>query len=306
MIKLERLRDLTLSETQEGRPEHLSAGSGLVRRGDHVYVIGDDEHDLAVFSLASGAPGELVPLFEGELPTGGRERAQQKPDLEALTVMPPFRFNPHGALLAFGSGSGEGRDRGFVWSLDEDGSLRGFPRPIDLSPLYGFLEQHVAGDMNIEGLAVAGERVALFQRGNSEGGRSQVFYLSHDEVVHSLTTDYAIDASELEEVQDFDLGEAGGVQLHFTDADALPDGRFVFSATAEPGDDDAEVATAGSAIGVIGADGSLERIESVDPGDAKVEGVDAVLADELVHLLAVCDADDVDVPSPLYSATLPG
>lgn len=306
MIKLQKLRDLTLESTQEGRPEHLSAGSGLVRRGDHVYVIGDDEHDLAVFSLASGGPGELVPLFEGELPAGGRERARQKPDLEALTVMPPFKFNPHGALLAFGSGSGESRDRGFVWSLDEDGSLRGFPRPVDISPLYAFLEQHVAGQMNIEGLAVAGDHVALFQRGNSKGGKSQLFYLSREEVVNSLTTDFAIDASELEEVRDFDLGEADGVQLHFTDADALPDGRFVFSATAEPEDDDAEVATAGSAIGVIRARGELERIEVVDPRNAKVEGVDAVLADDLIHLLLVCDADDVEVPSPLYSATIPG
>lgn len=277
-----------------------------MRRGDHVYVVGDDEHDLAVFSLSGGGPGELVPLFEGELPTGGRERARQKPDLEALTVMPPFKFNPHGALLAFGSGSGESRDRGFVWSLEKDGALRGFPRPIDLSPLYGFLEQHVAGEMNIEGLAVTGDRVALFQRGNSAGGRSQLFWLSREEVVTSLTSDFAIDASELEEVHDFDLGEVDGVALHFTDADALPDGRLVFSATAEPEDDDSEVATAGSALGVIRPDGTLERLERIDPGTAKVEGVDAVLADELIHVLLVCDADDVSVPSPLYSVTLSG
>lgn len=305
MIELQKLRDLTLESAEEGRPNHLSAGSGLVRRGDYVYVIGDDEHDLGVFSLTDGGPGQLVPLFEGELPAGGRQRAEAKPDLEALTVMPPFRFHPDGALLAFGSGSGETRDRGFVWSLDGDGSLRGFPRPIDLAPLYEFLTQHVAGEMNVEGLAVAGERVALFQRGNSEGGRSQVFYLSRHEVIHTLTEDFAIEPSELEEVRDHDLGDVDGVDLHFTDADSLPDGRLVFSATAEPDDDSDERATAGSAVGVIGTDGSVERLELLDPSSAKIEGIDAVVADELIHLLLVCDADDVEVPSPLYSLTLP-
>ena len=305
MIELEKLRDLTLESTQEGRPNHLSAGSGLVRRGDYVYVIGDDERDLGIFSLADGGPGRLVPLFEGELPTAGSDRAAQKPDLEALTVMPPFRFNPDGALLAFGSGSGESRDRGFVWSLDSDGSLRGFARPIDLAPLYAFLKQHVAGEMNVEGLAVAGARVALFQRGNSEGGRSQVFYLSREEVIDTLTEDFAIEPSELEEVRDHDLGDIDGVDLHFTDADSLPDGRFVFSATAEPQDDSDERATAGSAVGVIATDGSVERLELLDPSSAKIEGIDAVVADELIHVLLVCDADDIEVPSPLYSLTLP-
>ena len=304
-MKLQKLRELTLTSAQEGRPRHVSAGSGLVRRGDHVYVIADDERDLAVFSLADGGPGELVPLFEGELPAGERERQRRKPDLEALTVMPPFRFNPHGALLAFGSGSGESRDRGFVWSLDGDGALRGFARPIDLSPLYSFLERHVAGETNIEGLAIAGDRVALFQRGNSAGGRSQVFYLTRDEVIDTLTRDFAVQPSELEEVREHDLGAIDGVELHFTDADSLPDGRLVFAATAEPEDDDSGRATAGSAIGVIAVDGSVERLEPVEPRTAKVEGIDAVLADEMVHLLLVCDADDVEVPSPLYSATLP-
>ena len=43
-----------------GRPAHLSAGSGIVRRGDFAYVIGDDELFLAVFRLsAAGEPGEL-------------------------------------------------------------------------------------------------------------------------------------------------------------------------------------------------------------------------------------------------------
>ncbi len=305
MVELQELRKLTLSNTAEGRPDHLSAGSGLVRRGDYVYVIGDDELDLAIFSLSDGGPGELVPLFKGLLPAADSERAKAKPDLEALTVIPPFRFNPSGALLALGSGSGESRDRGFMWSLESDGGLRGFPRIVDIGDLYGFLEQHCAGELNIEGVAVTEDRLALFQRGNVEGGRSQIFYLSLEEVMDSLSSDFSVDAHELDEVQDFDLGQADGVDLHFTDADGLPDGRLAFSATAEPEDDDAQAATAGSVIGVIGVDGQLQQIEPIEPSTVKVEGIDAVVADRLIHLLLVSDADEVSVASPLYSTTLP-
>lgn len=304
-LRPEKLRDLTLSNTVEGRPDHLSAGSGLVRRGDHLYVIGDDELDLAMFSLADSGPGELVPLEEGDLPTDVPARHRDKPDLEAVTTIPPFRFNPYGALLAFGSGSGRTRDRAFAWSLDEHGALRGFPRVVNLRPLYEFLEQHVAGDLNIEGLAVAGERVALLQRGNSTGGKSQLIFLSLDEVMTSLTSDFAVEARELEEVHDFDLGQLDDVDLHFTDGDSLPDGRIVFSAAAEREGDGPGEGCAGSVIGVIRSDGTLEQMERIDSETIKIEGVDAVLSDGLVHALLVCDADDLEVPSPLLSVTLP-
>ena len=302
MVRLRKLRDLTLSNTVEGRPPHLSAGSGLVRRGDFVYVIGDDELDLAVFSLSDGQPGELVRLFEGVLPVDQGERGEEKPDLEAITALPPFRFNPFGALLALGSGSGESRDKGFAWSLDEDGSLRGFPRVVDLSDLYDFLEEHVSGALNIEGVAVAGdERLALFQRGNFEDGENLVMYLSLDRVVSQLTSDFAIESSELVEVKRFELGKLGGIELNFSDADSLPDGRLVFAAATE----DDEGACAGSVVGVIGANAELERMERVDDDSIKLEGLDAVVSDDLIHLFLVSDADDVEAPSPLLSATLP-
>lgn len=302
MVELKKLRELTLSNTVEGRPDHLSAGSGLVRHGDYLYVIGDDELDLGVFSLRDSGPGELVRLFEGELPTEDKVRHRYKPDLEALTTLPPFRFCPHGALLALGSGSGESRDRGFAWSLDEDGALRGFPRVVDLSDLYEFLEQHVVEELNIEGVAVAGDRLVLFQRGNPEGGGANlVVHLSLDKVMNQLTSDFAIESSELYEVREFDLGEAGGADYAFSDADSLPGGRLAFSASAEGEDGDCR----GSVVGVIGPGGELEQLEHVDSESIKVEGIDAVAEGDAIHMLIVSDADATDVASPLMSATLP-
>ena len=105
-LELRKLRDLDLEEpSAPGRPAHVSAASGVARRGDFVYVIGDDELHLGVFRLSSNAPGRLRRVLGGELPDDHSERSSAKPDLEALTLLPPFESHPYGALLGLGSGS---------------------------------------------------------------------------------------------------------------------------------------------------------------------------------------------------------
>ena len=305
MLATRELRPLTLTNATPGRPPHLSAGSGLIRRGDHIYVVGDDELDLAVFRRGDDGPGELVRLFEGALPLEGRERSSAKPDLEAVTVIPPFRFHPHGALLALGSGSKDSRERGFVWSLDEDGALRGFPRVIDVSPLYDFVRRHIEGRLNIEGVAVAQGHLCLFQRGNGVGAENMVLRLSLDEVMTTLISDFVVQAEELASVRVYDLGARNGIDLDFTDGDALPDGRLVFSAAAEEVSESTQGGQGGSVVGIIGVDGAIERMVPLADETLKVEGIDAVASDGLIDLLMCTDADDPLVPSPLLAATLP-
>ena len=99
-LELRKLRYLDVQEpTAPVRPAHLSAASGVVRRGDFVYVIGDDEVHLVVFRLSSSEPGRLRRVLSGELPEDLGERSGLKPVLEALTVLPPFEGHPYGALL---------------------------------------------------------------------------------------------------------------------------------------------------------------------------------------------------------------
>ena len=125
-LELRRVRTLDLEEpSSPGGTRHVAAASGVVRRAEYVYVIADDELDLAVFDASSDAPGRLVPALSGELPSEHEARSKAKPDLEALTSLPPFEGHPHGALLGLGSGSTEERDRGFAWALGADGSLDG-------------------------------------------------------------------------------------------------------------------------------------------------------------------------------------
>src|SRR6186997_430509 len=135
MITLSKIRDLDLSAAPSaGRPLHLSAASGLACLNSFIYVVADDELHLGVFRAADREPGHLIRLFEGALPDPKPDRKKQKPDFEALTLLPAYGEYPHGALLALGSGSRRNRRMGALLGLEEQGAVRGSPRVVDLSP----------------------------------------------------------------------------------------------------------------------------------------------------------------------------
>jgi len=301
-LELRTLRELTLDEPSgDGRPAHLSAGSGVVRRGDLAYVIGDDELFLAVFRLsAAGEPGSLKRALAGELPLDHGARSESKPDLEALTVLPPFGGHPYGALLGLGSGSAPGRDRGFVWALDAHGELRDEAREVDLAPLYGLLSESIE-HLNIEGAAVMGDRLWLLQRGGSdEHAAGIVAELDLGDVMDSLQRDHRLDRHELEAVRAYDLGTLDGVPLTFSDATPVAEEVLVFTASAEAEDGGIR----GSVVGTLGTDGDVQRLRTIDRR-YKVEGVHATIDTGVMDFLFVCDQDDPSEPSPLLSAAMP-
>jgi hypothetical protein len=305
-LKLHELRQLDLAEPPApGHPAHVSSASGVARRGDHVYVIGDDLLSLAVFRMSRPGPGELRQVLEGEPPTADEGPQKHKPDLEALTVLPPSREAPYGTLLGLGSGSGEGRDRAFAWALQPDGSLRGDPRQVDLGPLYRRLGKEVE-QLNVEGACVMGDRLWLLHRGNHADSTNVVAELSLDAVTESLRSDHRIDVGELADLRSYDLGELDGVEVTFSDATPLGGDVLVFTASAEgQGDDVAEDGEIfGSIVGTIGLDGDVQRMRTIDRR-YKVEGVHATVDTGVMDFLFVCDQDDPEQPSPLLAASMP-
>ena len=291
------LRELRRLDLEGDDPPHVAGASGVVRRGDFVYVIGDDLTALAVFRVGRPDPGELRPVFAGE-------RFASKPDVEALTLLPPSDGHPYGMLLGLGSGSGEGRDRGFFWSLDADGALHREPQTVDLAPLYGRLGREVE-HLNIEGACVMGERLWLMHRGNHAETTNVVAELSLEEVVASLHGDRTIDVHELSALRSYDLGTMDGVELTFSDATPLDDRVLVFTASAEEdGGSDPNGAIRGSVVGTIDLDGEVTRLRTVDRR-YKVEGVHAAVDTGVMDLVFVCDQDDPEEASPLLSATMP-
>jgi hypothetical protein len=305
-LTLSKLRELDLeTPPAPGRAAHISAASGVARRGDFVYVIGDDELGLGVFRLSKEAPGTLRPVLSGELSSDHEARKREKPDLEALTLLPPYADRPYGALLGLGSGTKRQRERGFVWGLDADGSLLGEPAELDLSPLYQRLRE-TAPELNIEGASALGDQLWLFHRGNTEQGLNIVAEVPLAEFIDDVERGGPIACGDVVRTRAYELGDLDGVPLTFSDATPLADELVVFTASAEPGSDphgtDGEIR--GSVVGTIDGDGQVDRLRTIDRR-WKVEGVYASIDARVVDFLFVCDQDDPDAASPLLSAAMP-
>jgi hypothetical protein len=303
MIAAIQLRELTLNTASAiGRPRYLSAASGLVRIGEFLYVVADDELQLGVFPSSGDRPGDLIRLFPGELPDSKKARKAIKPDLEALMLVPPFRGNPDGALLAIPSGSRPNRTVGALLTLAADGALAGSVNVVDFSPLFKMLQNQFE-TLNIEGAFIAGEQFCLIQRGNKSNRASACIRLHLPDLMDAVQNVTPVSAKMLA-IQPIELGEIDGIPLSVTDAAALPDSGFVFTAVAEDSEnayDDG--ACAGAAIGIVGNDGRLVFLDRLQ-GNWKVEGISAQTDGPVIRLLLVTDADDANIPARLLSAQI--
>lgn len=304
MIELQPLRLLTFSPSPAGMPDYLSAASGIVVAGGILYVVADDEQYLGVFDLAGQDHGRKLRLFPGELPVEAAARKAGKPDLEALVRLPPFPACPAGALLALASGSKPSRQTGVLLELDGTGAVSGAARPVDLSALYAVLLARFPA-LNIEGAAVCQQQLVLLQRASGGHPENALVRLPLSAVLEALSAPGALSMPGLpQEILSVDVGCVDGVPLGFTDAAALPDGRLVFSAVAESVEDTYhDGPCVAAAVGIIGADGQLQRLERLQPV-RKIEGVDARRDGDVVRLLLVSDADDRRYPGGVFSATL--
>jgi hypothetical protein len=304
---LEKIRNLDLAKpSAPGRPWHLSAASGLVRVGQFIYVVADDELHLGVFRCGSEEPGNLLRLFDGQLPDEKAARKKPKPDLEALVLLPASDSFPHRVLFAVGSGSTPNRRCGAVIALDATGAAIIPPHVVDLSPLLVPLGSLFPA-LNIEGAVVSGDEFLLIQRGNAKGGSNAIIRYPMSAVLKLLDSRQhaPVEPSSFER---FDLGHVEGVPLTFTDASALPDGRIVFTAVSEDTDntyDDG--ACKGAVIGMLQRHGSpawrLAWVHLLDQPH-KIEGVDARLNNNVIELLLVTDADDSTVAATLFKTTI--
>lgn len=298
-LELSRLRDLDLDQPPAPeRPAHIASASGLARRGDFVYVIGDELLQLGIFELSRDGPGVARRVFD-EAPVDARGE-RDKPDLECLTSLPPIDGSPNGGLLGLGSGSNRNRDRGFFWPLAADGTLSGEPRTIDAQPAYDALRGELGGDINIEGTAVLGDRLWLFHRANQGQAPNTVAEFVLGDLARTLRDDLVVDPDELAAVRGYELGGLEDVDLCFSDATTLTDELVCFTASAEGERGDIH----GSVVGTISRDGFVRRLRTIDPR-WKVEGVHATIDTGVIDFLFVCDQDDPDEPSPLLSATMP-
>lgn len=292
-MRLNYIRDLGVETALVSGHAFLSSASGLVVRGDQLWVVADDANCLALFALDDEAPGKLVRLVEGALPRDAVQRKGAKPDFEILVALPGAGVD---RLLVLGSGSTSMRMRGAIVDLSALGEAPGV-RHLDLRPLFASLAPLVA-EINLEGTVLWGDRLLLFNRGNMQFPASHILEVSLAAVVEGGPVTVSLRA-------ELPLPMVSGVPLSVTDACALDNGHILLSAVAEAtADSYADGALVGAAIVELDQHFNLLAVQLLDP-PIKVEGIAVRPADDGLHLLCVTDADDPARASSLYGGRFP-
>jgi len=297
------------------RPAHVRAGSGLAWIGGVLAVMQDDASFVALADPATGlCRAVTLPAGEGGLRQFGDERGNKrfKLDLEACVAVPDGRGGE--TLVGFGSGSSARRERVLLAEGLGDADARVALR--DAPGFYARLREvmeFAGSELNVEGAAWRGGRILLLNRGNGAasddcGAVDAVCEIDWAALRAHLDDPAAHPAPGPEHAVQYALGEIGGCPLNFTDAAAFGD-ALVYTATAEASPnavDDGPVA--GSALGVIGADGEARFAVLEDAAgagfDAKVEGV--ARGPRPGTLYVVVDRDDPHRPSDLCEVELSG
>ena len=289
---LKHLRDLSVEAPLASGHAFLSAASGLVVIDGHHYVVGDDEHHLAMFPKAGAEKGRLMRLFPGELPRDAKQRKAQKPDLEMLLSLPIATDGRRRRLLTLGSGSTEQRRRGVLAEIDDAGLLCDL-QLLDLQGLYAALEALVP-ELNLEGAVAQGDALLLFNRGNMANPATHILTTPLSAVIDGTAAEVSI-AKELQ------LPSVKGVPLSVTDACLLDDGAILVSTVAEATDNSyADGALAGSALVLLDTQFGVIAIEEMQP-KIKVEGLSGHYVAGGIELLCVTDADNPAKAAGLYS-----
>ena len=288
------------ASVDEDRPAFVRAASGIAWVGDQLAIVQDDASFIAL-----GRPGELFRSIALPRGPGGRRRFEvalgnkyDKLDLETCVAWGE-------RLFAFGSGSLPVREQ--IASLSvSDGRVA----MIDAAPFYAELRSardFSGGQLNVEGAAIVGDVLRLFQRSNGRHGG------------HPASVDVELGAflswldgtgpvPPLDNARMYDLGEVRGIRFGFTDACEFGD-AVVFAASAEASPnavDDGELL--GSLLGVF--DDSCGRWaplcdERGATSHMKAEGV-AIHHQHADRAWVVIDPDDPSQPAELCEVGLEG
>ncbi len=289
------------------RPPHVRAASGLRRWGAGWLIVQDDASFLAYRRDDGAVEGLALPAGpDGRRTFSSAEgNKQHKLDLEACEVLP----TPQGpCFLALGSGSTPAREVLVTLREGEAPQLR------LASALYASLrsvEVFAGAELNLEGAALLGAELLLFQRGNGAGRPG----LEASNAVGALEAAGLLawlegsgPPPELRRVLRVDLGcSAAGTPYGFTDAASLPDGRIAFLAAAEDSPnayDDGEVQ--GGRLGWLDGDEASWAPLLMASGAPCLLKLEGLAPEGPASFLAVADVDDPGAAALLCRVVLVG
>lgn len=293
------------------RPAHVRAASGVCWLQGKLAIIQDDAAFVALVS-----PGDLqveavaLPMLHGMRQFDkSRGNKKHKRDLEAC-----FSAVIDGTPHLFALGSGSSPEREFVMRVKAMPGGYGVDQ-IEARALYARLRAQLdfaGSELNLEGAALRGDHLVLFQRGNGAPSgmlkpKNATAQLHFAELLRYLN-DTSTTPPEPMGVIEHDLGTIEDVRLTFTDASPGPAHTLLFVASAEASPnavDDGIVV--GSVLGTMDADGHCSVAPLVDelgqPCRDKVEGV-VLDEQDPSQVWLVVDPDDHETPGSLLRAKL--
>ncbi len=289
-LEISKIRDLS-----------ISAASGLVKVEKKIFVVADDELSLSCYLVDDKDFNQVYPLLSGSLPDKHKERKKQKPDWEALCLLPESA-SLFKKLLVIPSGSKPQRMTGSLLEIQSNGI--GTPKKIDFSLLYDELLKTFS-ELNIEGAAVHGPYLKLFQRGNGSKGQNAIIELDYENFLSSLYETQSLGAQLIQNISNYDLGKLSDISLSFADACSLSEEKLFFLAVAEDGDStylDGEFQ--GAILGCLDKEGRVILSQELDC-PYKPEGLWVENIANQTHIYIVTDADNREQKASLYHGILP-
>lgn len=272
----------------------VHAASGLIKLKSTFYLIADDQLSLTSFTLNSTDSIQFSKLLPGKLPDDHAERKKLKPDWESLVCLQSKNGNDQ--VLILPSGSKPKRTVGILANIQDD-KLQS-AKKIDFSVLYAKLEENFS-DLNIEGAAVAGSVLKIFQRGNGKSRRNAIINLDLNGLIADIESFGVISANNILKTNDYDLGLIDSVPLTFTDACFCNDQMF-FTAVAEASNSTYEDGKyAGAVLGCIDNSGKIIFQKKL-LCDYKPEGLWVEFISGRYAIYVVTDADNSDIMSSFY------
>ena len=186
MIGLKKVRDLhVVDEDGKERDLPIAAASALLRVGDYLLVLSDDERQMAIFEEGSDEPGLSSRSWKAPRRAARTSAPITSPTSSAWPTSSRSTVSSMGRFSGMGSGSAPDRNQATLLRLASDGRPDSDFKVVDLGPLYDRLREDIV-DLNIEGSAVVGDVFRLMQRGNGPEGRNARVDLDADTVRSAL------------------------------------------------------------------------------------------------------------------------
>lgn len=286
--------------TEVYRTNAVSSGSGIAVQKDCAFIVGDDVNYLTAINIENRADRNIP--FDTNATT---ERIPKsiKHDLESCTLA---EINDETYLLSFGSGGiSPHRDSLFGFNRTHEG--KNFK--ISLIRLYDSILQKAGlkkAELNIEGAAIAGKNLLLFNRGINFIAvipwNEMVNYISQPE--SAMVPSIKILPVKLPVINKFQVG--------FSGACTIEENYILFTASLEETTDyiqDGEVK--GSYIGTLELNNNAAIIETLvqlrdDKGNIildKLESID-IYEKSASALKTIAVADNDDGTSKIYKIVI--